>query len=288
MRLDISYSTRYKYHPPVLGGLTALRLRPRTHPGLKVLESTLTAYPGFPTGKYVDGFGTHVDLVECPDMHPELVCEMKAIVETMAEERAQALRPDEQAVFLGQSARVRFPAVAALSATCGFDGAQWPSVEAVNEWVNWRFTYRLGETDAETPIETVVETGIGVCQDFAHVLIAMLRGWGWPARYVCGYQFNADSEQGSIFDQAMHAWVEAYSPGVGWVGLDPTTGALVNERYVPVGRGRDYDDVRPVRGVLRGKPTQTQESRLQMTILDAPQQSQSQQMGGMQQSQSFR
>jgi transglutaminase-like putative cysteine protease len=267
VRLELSYSTRYSYDPAVLGGLTALRLRPHTHPGLVVLESTLTAWPGFPTGGYTDGFGTSVDLVECPDIHAELACEMRAVVETSPVERAQPLRPDEAAIYRHDSSRVRTLATSALAATCGLDGGCWQCVEAANEWVNWRFTYRLGETNAETEIETVIETGLGVCQDFAHVLIAMLRGWGWPARYVCGYQFNAEAAQGRIEDQAMHAWVEAHSPVGGWVGLDPTTGGLVDERYVAVGRGRDYDDVRPVRGVLVGNPLQTQQARLQITVL---------------------
>lgn len=266
MRLEVAYTTRYQYQPAALGGVTTLRLRPRTHPGLTVVSSTIRAAPGKPTGAYVDGFGTLVDLVECPDVHDELVCEMRAVVDTSLDERAVPLRHGEAVIYRRDSARVRITSVSALAATCGFDGRRWASVEALNEWVNWRFTYRIGETDAETPIETVVETGLGVCQDFAHVLIAMLRSWGWPARYVCGYQFSAGAEQGQIEDQAMHAWVEAYSAAAGWVGLDPTTGLLVDDRYVPVGRGRDYDDVRPVRGVLTGQPTQTQQSRLQMTI----------------------
>lgn len=269
MRLEIAYATRYHYEPAVAAGLTALRLRPRTHRGLQVLQSSITAAPGAVTSGYVDGWGTRVDVVECHEPHQVLECEMRAIVETSAIEQPEPLLAHEATVYRHDSARVRREAIAALTATCGFDGEQWPSVEAANEWVNWRFTYRLGETDAETEIETVVETGLGVCQDFAHVLIAMLRAWGWPARYVCGYQFAADISMGRIEDQAMHAWVEAYGPGVGWIALDPTTGKLADERYVPVGRGRDYDDVRPVRGVLRGaNPKQRQESRLQMQIAE--------------------
>ena len=225
----------------------------------------MNAHPGMRAGAYVDGWGTHVDLVECFDAHDELVCEMHAIAETSAEERPEPIHPSEAAVYRLDSARVRRAAVAGLTATCGFDGGRWASVEAANEWVNWRFVYRLGETDAETPIETVVETGLGVCQDFAHVLIAMLRAWGWPARYVCGYQFTGDESVSRIEDQAMHAWVEAYSAAAGWVGLDPTTGALTDDRYVSVGRGRDYDDVRPVRGVLSGRSSQSHESRLAIT-----------------------
>jgi transglutaminase-like putative cysteine protease len=269
VRLEIAYGTRYQYEPAVAAGLTALRLRPRSQRGLRVIESSLVASPGAVSSGYVDGWGTLVDVVECHESHAELSCEMRAIVETQAVEEPELLLAHEAAIYRHDSARVRRQTVAALAATCGFDGKQWPFVEAANEWVNWRFMYRLGETDAATEIETVVETGLGVCQDFAHVLIAMLRGWGWPARYVCGYQFAGEVSWGRIEDQAMHAWVEAYGPGVGWVALDPTTGKLADDRYVPIGRGRDYDDVRPVRGVLRGtKPLQRHESRLQMVIAE--------------------
>ncbi len=94
-------------------------------------------------------------------------------------------------------------------------------------------------------------------------MLAMLRSWGWPARYVCGYQFSTDdAEAGRIDASAMHAWVEVYCHCGNWIGLDATTGAFVDERYVAVGHGRDYDDVRPIRGVLAGSPIQTQESHL--------------------------
>jgi transglutaminase-like putative cysteine protease len=218
-------------------------------------------------GSYIDGWSTAVDVVDCPDSHDRLECEMRAVVDTGGEAPPERLRAEEAIIFRADSSRVRRAAVSALAATSGLERSQWSSVEAANQWINWRFTYRIGETDADTPIETVVEIGLGVCQDFAHVLIALLRGWGWPARYVSGYQFTGDYTTARIEDQAMHAWVEAYGPGVGWIGLDPTTGRLCDDRYVPVGRGRDYDDVRPVRGVLRGNAGQSHESRLEIAVM---------------------
>lgn len=268
MRLEIHYTTSYTYSASVRGSLTALRLRPSTQPGLKVMSASLRARPGERVGSYVDGCGTATDLIESSAAHDAFSCEMHAVVETTAVEVVPQLASHEATTFRTDSSRVRIAAVAGLAATCGLQGGRWSSVEELNRWVNWRFSYRLGETNAETPIETVVETGVGVCQDFAHVLIALLRFWGWPARYVSGFQFNAHRDQRSIIDQAMHAWVEAYCPGIGWVGLDPTTGAIVDDRYVPVGRGRDYDDVRPVRGVLYGNALQSQTAQLRIEVLD--------------------
>ena len=102
-----------------------------------------------------------------------------------------------------------------------------------------RFVYQVGKTDAETPIEAFLELGSGVCLDFAHVMLALLRSWGWCARYVSGYVFTATDGAEAIEADAMHAWVEVFRHGTGWIGLDPTTGLLADDRYVPVAYGRD-------------------------------------------------
>jgi transglutaminase-like putative cysteine protease len=121
-------------------------------------------------------------------------------------------------------------------------------------------------------METVIENGAGVCQDFAHILIAVLRAWGWAARYASGYVYTGDRSGGRITADAMHAWVQAYRPDFGWVGLDPTTGGYADDSYIPVAFGRDYDDVRPVRGVLSGAlATQSQEALLAVTLLGGQQ-----------------
>ena len=115
-----------------------------------------------------------------------------------------------------------------------------------------------------TPIEEVIRLGAGVCQDFAHIFLALLRRWGFHARYVSGYFFSDSPETQRIEAEAMHAWVEVYRPGIGWVGLDATHGQYTDDRYVTVGYGRDYDDVRPIRGIIRGETEQTHASRLEM------------------------
>src|SRR5207244_9556803 len=98
--------------------------------------------------------------------------------------------------------------------------------------------YVVGATDAQTPIERVLELGHGVCQDFAHVFLALLRRWGWCARYVSGYMFSDVTRASERIEaQAMHAWVEVYRPGSGWIGMDATSGTYADDRYVPVGYG---------------------------------------------------
>jgi len=103
----------------------------------------------------------------------------------------------------------------------------------------------------------------GVCQDFAHFMIACCRACRIPARYVSGYHFVGDLQGGTAnFEQASHAWVEAFVPGLGWCSFDPTNADPVGERYVKLGHGRDYKDIVPVKGVYRGSG----EQKLKVTV----------------------
>ena len=113
-----------------------------------------------------------------------------------------------------------------------------------------RFQYVPGATSVLSPIEHILETGQGVCQDYAHVMIAIARTWHIPARYVSGYLYLNGS--GESRQMASHAWVECLLPNLGWIGFDPTNDCTVDQRYVRVAIGRDYQDVPPVRGVLMG------------------------------------
>ena len=113
------------------------------------------------------------------------------------------------------------------------------------------FEYVPGSTTAVSPIDHVLETGEGVCQDYAHVMIAIARSWGVPTRYVSGY-VSARKAGMSAPQSATHAWAECFLPELGWTEFDPTNPELPNERRVRVAVGRDYDDVSPTRGVFVG------------------------------------
>ena len=114
------------------------------------------------------------------------------------------------------------------------------------------FDYEAGVTGADSPLDDALVAGKGVCQDFAHIMIAICRAWGVPARYVSGY-LSTDRDHGERSDpQATHAWVEAFLPSLRWIGFDPTNDVLACERHIAVAIGRDYSDVPPSRGVFKG------------------------------------
>jgi len=114
------------------------------------------------------------------------------------------------------------------------------------------FRYVPGSTSVMSSIEQILTSGSGVCQDYAHTMIAIARSWSIPARYVSGYLHLSGLEGEQAPENATHAWVECRLPELGWVGFDPTNRCLADERHVRIAVGRDYRDVSPTRGVLRG------------------------------------
>jgi transglutaminase-like putative cysteine protease len=115
-----------------------------------------------------------------------------------------------------------------------------------------RFEYRRNATRVDSPIDEALESRRGVCQDFAHIMIALGRHLGVPCRYVSGYLFQQSDREVRSTDGATHAWVEALLPGMGWVGFDPTNDMVAGDRHIRVAIGRDYADVPPTRGVFKG------------------------------------
>jgi transglutaminase-like putative cysteine protease len=127
------------------------------------------------------------------------------------------------------------------------------AVRALNRTIYESFGYEAGVTRADSPIDDVLKARKGVCQDFVHVMLAILRSWGVPARYVSGYLFT-DRKGGDRSDpDATHAWVEVFLPSLRWIGFDPTNNSEATERHIACAIGRDYSDVPPSRGVYKGE-----------------------------------
>jgi transglutaminase-like putative cysteine protease len=127
------------------------------------------------------------------------------------------------------------------------------AVQSLCDTIYKAFDYQAGVTDADSPIDLALKAGSGVCQDFAHIMLAICRAWGIPARYVSGYLFT-DRQSGDRSDpDATHAWVDVFLPSLRWVGFDPTNNIETGERHIAAAMGRDYADVPPSRGVYKGE-----------------------------------
>lgn len=133
--------------------------------------------------------------------------------------------------------------------------------------INDVFEYTPGATSVDSPIDDILTSRKGVCQDYTHVLVAIARSWGVPTRYVSGYYYAGDGNDGQALQVATHAWAESLLPGLGWIGIDPTNRALTDERYVRIAVGRDYRDASPTRGTLTGGKDSRMEVDVRMTRL---------------------
>ncbi len=118
--------------------------------------------------------------------------------------------------------------------------------------LNTHLVYTQGSSTVDSPVDHIAETGEGVCQDYAHLMLALGRSWGIPSRYVSGYLYIADVPDASSQEAASHAWAEFWLPQLGWVGLDATNDSVADHRFIRIAQGRDYADAAPTRGVVYG------------------------------------
>lgn len=275
MRLDIAYRLHFTYAEPVSESQNEIRVRPRDDLRQRVLSYRLTTTPATRVLQIRDYFGTTVDHLGIRGSHDDLLVLAEASVETTPTDGAPApvsceRLSDQHFVnahieYLAPSQHVQWGELVNEVASWAVRSAADDVCErvlAVAQAVPTVLTYERGSTAIGVTLEELIDGGRGVCQDFAHLAVGMLRCTGIPARYVSGYLFaldetrpdhdaDGDPDSAAISVQT-HAWIEAAVPGYGWHALDPTNGGLVGERHVVIGYGRDYNDVPPVRGVFNG------------------------------------
>lgn len=270
MLLEIRHVTQYHYERPVRESLMELWMQPQKTARQRLVSFELDLNPAAQVFSYADSFGNAVYHFDVPQPHDKLTIIARSAVET----ESPGERPEH--LDMGEWDRLRSEFVRGecfdFLRPHGFvkttDALQTfinehelhglkrrdplSAVRTLSETIYSAFEYQPGVTDADSPIDLALSAGRGVCQDFAHIMLAVCRGWGIPARYVSGYLFT-DREAGDRSDpDATHAWVEVFLPSLRWVGFDPTNNMMAGERHVAVAVGRDYGDVTPSRGVYKG------------------------------------
>ncbi len=265
----IRHTTRFRYSSPVRESVMELRMQPRSE-GPQMLRSfQINTNPRAQLYAYTDHFGNAVYHFNVLREHEELRIEAVAVIEVahwlpppehldMLEwERYNSYNlVDEQFDLLEPS---RFAAVSpALRAFLRERGLEAPqgdpfsALVALNTAIYGSFDYEAGVTQVHSPIDHALSERRGVCQDFAHIMIAIARSWGVPSRYVSGYLYHRPHTEDRSGSDATHAWVECYLPSLGWVGFDPTNNMVAGERHIRAAVGRDYADVPPTRGTYKG------------------------------------
>lgn len=284
--LEVVHETVYAYAAPVSLSHHLAHLRPLHVPGQRLIDSDLhiDPPPAFRRDS-VDGFGNACTHFELTHPHRHLRVRARSIVTLSAS--AQALQPQASPAWEDVAHRLRYAAGLALEPAVEFTGPSpyVPRLQALQAWaqpcfapgtplavaamalmrrLHREFRYDSRSTEVDTPLAQAFAERRGVCQDFAHLLIGALRMRGLAARYVSGYLLTepAAGAPALLGADASHAWVELWcpltpgvTPGVaedGWLGLDPTNDLVPGQSHVRLATGRDYGDVAPLRGVMRG------------------------------------
>ncbi|ANK73380.1 transglutaminase domain-containing protein [Ensifer adhaerens] len=282
MHLKISHTTEYHYDEPVQYALQRLRLTPLTQVGQTVLGWETLVDGAAIEVNYDDHFGNRVHLVSI-DGDRETI-HITASGEVHTEDRAGVFGPHQSYVPLWLFAR-ETPLTKAgklireLAKSAEGDTAL-ARMHALMETIHEAVTYKPGETHAETTAEDALESGQGVCQDHAHILIAAARSLDLPARYISGYLMM----EGHPEQTASHAWAEVHLNGLGWVGFDAANKICPDDRYVRIASGLCYRDAAPISGLIHGEAKET--LKVSVTV-EQQQQSQNQsQARGQSQNQS--
>jgi len=277
-RIGITHVTGYTYERPVTSSYNEARITPISNDRQLALESSVEVSPAALVYRYWDWWGTLVHSFDLHAPHDELVVTGSSIVETSGPV-GPPTTPVTWGELAGDAIRDRFAEVLApsryvpidddvadLAAELGDGLDPLQTCDAVLATVRSRMKYEKGTTTVSTRAGDALRLGGGVCQDFTHVALALLRARGIPARYVSGYLHpSSTAEPGESLAGQSHAWAEAW---VGeWLPFDPTNGGPVGERHVVVGRARDYADLSPLNGIFHGGPAKELGVTVQLTRL---------------------
>jgi len=276
--MQIRHSSGYHYAGEVSSSYNEARVTPLSTHRQTAIETSVTVTPPVTTYRYWDYWGTLVDAFDVHEPHTEMSVVGESIVETSEPETDRLLASwdhlcqpevaDGFAEFLAPTARVpdlsSYDELSEVIPRLAASPSPAEAVAGTVEWVRGRLTYKKGSTEVTSTAADALAGGTGVCQDFTHLVLALLRSLGIPARYVSGYLHpSSDATVGTTATGESHAWVEAWAGE--WWGVDPTHGRPVGERHVIVGRGRDYGDVAPLKGIYHGAPATAMNVSVELT-----------------------
>lgn len=281
MIFRIRHATHFRYDKPAYESHNEVRVVPRDSAGQRCLSFELEVTPKAAVLAYEDSFKNKVHAISVHPPHDELSIVAVSVVERLAPRVPTPLRVPfseflaEDAARMAQHYEFLTPSryVPFSDRLRKFFWSARPApTETVLEYtlrvvryVRDQFEYEKNKTHVHSSVDDILTAGGGVCQDFAHLTIGLLRLAGVPARYVSGYLAPYEAGGSNVGEQASHAWVEALLPGAGWTGFDPTLRCRTGDHHVRVAIGRDYADVTPLRGVYRSAGSKG-EMRVELSI----------------------
>jgi len=279
----IRHFTRYRYSRSVWQSMMEVRMHPRSEGHQRCFVFQLSVNPRARIFGYTDSYGNLVHHFDLPSRHGELTIVSDALVnidaqpsipEVMEYEGWQELeelveKKDYWDMLMPSYFARSSPELEQLAGEIGTTERKGRSPMAflrdIASGVHRTFSYVKKSTAVNSPIEDALRSRQGVCQDFAHIMIALVRNARIPCRYVSGYFYHSTENTHPVADGATHAWVEALLPGLGWVGFDPTINRLASEQHIRTAIGRDYADVPPTMGMMKGKADTQLQVRVRVT-----------------------
>jgi transglutaminase-like putative cysteine protease len=287
MIYSVRHTTTFRYQPAVRESLMEVRLQPRSDGDQRCLSFTLNVDPAANIMQYRDFMGNTVHHFDIAGRHSLVKVTAQSAVEVL---NAPVPSPSEGGDWADLDAMVAgsdywemlLPSHFAQSSALLEDLARELGCERrstplqllteLNQAIYALFAYVPNSTKVDSLIEEALQTRQGVCQDFAHIMITLVRHLRIPCRYVSGYMFHRETtrerekEKDRSIEGASHAWVEALVPGLGWMAFDPTNNLVGGDRHIRVALGRDYADVPPTRGVYKGEA----QSELSVAVTVSP------------------
>jgi len=279
----IRHFTSYRYNRSVWQSMMEVRMHPRSEGNQRCFVFQLSVNPRARIFGYTDSYGNLVHHFDLPSRHSQLTIIADALVNIEAQpsipdfmeyqgwqELEEIIEKKDYWDMLMPSHFARSsPELEQLAGEIGVTERKRRSplafLQDIASGVHRSFSYVKKSTAVNSPIEDALRSRQGVCQDFAHIMIALVRNARIPCRYVSGYLYHSTENAHPATDGATHAWVEALLPGLGWVGFDPTIDRLASEQHIRTATGRDYADVPPTRGMMKGKAGTQLQVRVRVT-----------------------
>jgi transglutaminase-like putative cysteine protease len=284
MNFAIRYLTEYEYDADVVDNLNALRVKPSAGARQRCDEFSVRLNPEVRLHRHTDYFGTEVVEFEVSRPHRHLTIDVRARVSTQpyAEPpratweslRDPSYREAGGEFLLATDDAPGDPVLEQLLEQAGATDSPTETLRLVSSLISDRFEYRRGATFVDSRVADLLQAGAGVCQDFVHLGLLLLRRHGIAARYVSGYLFaDGSDETRESVEVDTHAWLEALMPLPDgsdpiWIGVDPTNRVMAGETHVKIGHGRHYADVPPTKGVYRGQASAKLNASVTMTRLE--------------------
>ncbi len=263
----IHHITKYEYDRPIKESLSEIKIYPSNIPTQQVMDLSLSITNDPEVIVFTDYWGNKTGNFNLLTPHKELVIESKLLIQTIQSTIGDLpIMPIVSTIFDQQNLSLlqytRYGNIVPKSFLSEAIKELYNPSKSVAEiafacssFIFKEFTYIKGITTIETTVNEIIEHRSGVCQDFAHVLLVLLRSMKIPSRYVSGY--ICPNKNGMRGEGATHAWVEFFIPDYGWVGLDPTNNVWVENRHIKLAVGRDFADCTPVKGTFKGLAKQS-------------------------------